>query len=157
VQAAQEQRANKGVVTTAVRGPSRPKSSSINTSAVYAEMFKSAVDEVERNHATQVTDTHTCSPVVIWCLHSEGRLSSLAQFPFILVNDMSFLSFISTCVRSSCVCMYVVAGRLLCKLKWLASRCRTLHSTKRAAQQVTMHGLCVQVLKLQTKSFVHQM
>jgi hypothetical protein len=53
-QAAQEQRAKKGVVTTAVRGPTRPKSSSINTSGVYAEMFKAAIDEVERNHATQV-------------------------------------------------------------------------------------------------------
>lgn len=53
-QAAEEQRANKGVVTTAVQGPTRPKSSSINTSGVYAEMFKSAIDEVERNHATQV-------------------------------------------------------------------------------------------------------
>lgn len=55
-QAAEEQRANKGVVTTAVRGPTRPKSSSINTSGVYAEMFKSAIDEVERNHVTQVCE-----------------------------------------------------------------------------------------------------
>jgi hypothetical protein len=53
-QAAQEQRANKGVVTTAVRGPTRPKSSSINTSSIFADMFKGAIDDVERNHATQV-------------------------------------------------------------------------------------------------------
>lgn len=62
-QAAQEQRANKGVVTTAVRGPSRPKSSSINTAGVYSEMFKSAVDEVERNHATQVCVLLCCGKV----------------------------------------------------------------------------------------------
>jgi hypothetical protein len=61
MQAAQEQRANKGVVTTAVRGPTRPKSSSINTSSIFAEMFKGAIDEVERNHATQVREGHNHS------------------------------------------------------------------------------------------------
>uniref|UniRef100_A0A383WB01 Meckelin n=1 Tax=Tetradesmus obliquus TaxID=3088 RepID=A0A383WB01_TETOB len=53
-QAAQEQRANKGAVTSAVRGPSRPRGSSMSASASIAEAFKAALDEVERNYSTQV-------------------------------------------------------------------------------------------------------
>lgn len=53
-QAAQEQRASKGVVTTAVRGPTRPAPSSVSSSAACGAMFRAAIDEVERNHATQV-------------------------------------------------------------------------------------------------------
>jgi hypothetical protein len=55
-QAAQEQRANKGAVTTAVRGPSRPRGSSMSASAAIADAFKAALDEVERNYSTQVRD-----------------------------------------------------------------------------------------------------
>eukprot|EP00879_Flechtneria_rotunda_P023280 GHRR01024623.1.p1 GENE.GHRR01024623.1~~GHRR01024623.1.p1 ORF type:complete len:249 (+),score=65.06 GHRR01024623.1:718-1464(+) len=53
-QAAQEQRANKGAVTSAVRGPARPRGSTINASGAITDAFKAAIDDIGRNHATQV-------------------------------------------------------------------------------------------------------
>lgn len=54
VQAMQEQRANHGVITTSIRGPQRPKVTAVAARDEISKAFKAMVDEVERNHATQV-------------------------------------------------------------------------------------------------------
>ncbi len=53
-QAAQEQRINKGMITATVRGPLRAKDSAVAARDEVAMAFKHTIDEVERNHATQV-------------------------------------------------------------------------------------------------------
>ncbi len=53
-QAAQEQRLNSGVITSNLRGPQRPRDSAVAARDEIAAAFKATIDEVERNHATQV-------------------------------------------------------------------------------------------------------
>lgn len=52
-QVAQEQRANRGAITAAVRGPARPAGAAIHAAEALSRLFRAALDEVERNHATQ--------------------------------------------------------------------------------------------------------
>ncbi|GBF95222.1 meckelin [Raphidocelis subcapitata] len=53
-QAALDQRMSRGVVTSAVRGPLRPREGALAASREITAAFAAAIDEAERNHATQV-------------------------------------------------------------------------------------------------------
>ncbi|KAI8463954.1 MAG: Meckelin [Monoraphidium minutum] len=53
-QAAMDQRLSRGVVTSAVRGPLRPREGALSASRAISAAFAAALDEAERNHATQV-------------------------------------------------------------------------------------------------------
>jgi hypothetical protein len=53
-QAAMDQRISRGVVTSAVRGPLRPREGALAAARQISAAFAAALDEAERNHATQV-------------------------------------------------------------------------------------------------------
>jgi hypothetical protein len=53
-QAAMDQRLARGAVTSAVKGPLRPRDGALAASRHISAAFAAALDEAERNHASQV-------------------------------------------------------------------------------------------------------
>lgn len=49
-----DQRIARGVVTSVVQGPLRPREGALAASRQISAAFTAALDEAERNHATQV-------------------------------------------------------------------------------------------------------
>jgi hypothetical protein len=49
-----DQRLSRGVVTSAVRGPLKPREGALTASRQISAVFTAALGEAERNHTTQV-------------------------------------------------------------------------------------------------------
>ena len=68
----------KGALTSAMFGPLRPRITAISAAQILGNTFKTAIDEVERNHATQV-GLSCCAQIscqkCFVCKPKEGGLS----------------------------------------------------------------------------------
>jgi hypothetical protein len=60
LQLAAEARARKGAVTSFIKGTGRPEEAALATQESVAALFRDMVQQVERNHVTQVCEWRVC-------------------------------------------------------------------------------------------------